>query len=1075
MSNPKVFEFAKEIGMTPLALMDKIKEWQLPVKNHMAELESEMLDLIKSKLSGAEKSSSDEKTKKASVKKASTAAKKEALASSSESAATPVKKTTVKAATKVAKTSTSSAAATVGADVAVSAKTASVIRRKTKDLEGGAVDEGKARIISRPEAKVESAPTSQNTAVIKVSKPVVEKVGMDFPKIEKYSTHQQNQQAAASADEAQSSKVVLKTTTGSVLTNEKTEKPSLNTTNVNSMKPVTPIQNTQTMKPASVQTGTVAATTVAPGVSTVQAASVPTPTSAHPVATPTAPAVSRKKEVSIGDSGVASATSTSLPRRNIIGRMDLSRVQAPPGSQYSGGHNSGGGSGVYSNNRPMTGGGSRPQGQHAGGQTGATPGGFNSRPPSGGMMGGNRTSGRNIRPGFVAQMPDPVAPVNDFDNKRELDKRSKKFSTFSAPVGSISAKEKEQEELLQSFNAVEFRKREMVFQPKKKTGLLNRTALKTQITQPKASKRVLKVNGKMKVNDAANEMGLKATQLVKALITNGVMANMNTDLDFDTLALIVPEFGWEAQNTFKTADEMVIETAFGKLEADKITRPPVVTVMGHVDHGKTSLLDAIRNADVASGEAGGITQHIGAYSVKTEDGSLITFLDTPGHEAFTAMRARGANATDIAIIVVAADDGLMPQTAEAINHAKAAGVPMIVAVNKMDKPGANPDRIKQQLTEFEIVPEEWGGNTIFCEVSALKKTGIKELLENIKLLAEVAELKANPDRSGTGIVVEAKLEKGKGPVATILVKDGTVAIGNYIVAGSMKGRVRSLMNDKGERVDKVTPGLPVEVLGLESVPAAGDRFDVVIDEKTAEQVVETRKQQLLAAAGGHKKMTLEDMFSKVTQGDIKEFNIVLKADVHGSLEAIQGMLNKLTSAEVRNKIIHSGVGGVTENDVLLAHTSKGIVIAFNVRPDANAQAKAKQIGVDIRSYSIVYEMVDEVRKAMTGLLAPQIVEKVMGSAEVRNVFSVPKMGVIAGCLVKQGKVQRSNMLRLVRDGKIIFEGKVGSLKRFKDDAKEVLEGFECGIGIDGFSDIKVGDMIESFMKEEIAREMTPLK
>lgn len=975
MSNPKVFEFAKEIGMTPLALMDKIKEWQIPVKNHMAELEPDVLHTLKTKLASGDKSTGDEKPKKTAARKAPVSAKKE-VAEAAPAKKAPVR-TTVKTPVK---------AAPVVDSAAASASKSPVIRRKTKEAEPVlVVEETKAKVIFKPEVVAEKLEPVQEVEIPLVKKEVVP------PKT----------------------------------------------------APEMAVERTAASVPAQPQIQV----TTAPAVAAV------------PLVTPsvsTAPTVSRKKEVSIGDSGVSS--STSLPRRNIIGRMDLSRVQAPSGS--------------YSNNRPMTGG-PRPQGTGgAGGGFNSRPagstGGFNSRPP------GNN-GGRNIRPGFVAQMPDPIAPPSDFDAKREFDKRSKKFGT-SVPVvtGGLSAKEKEQETILQSFNAVEFRKREMVFQPKKKTGMLNRVAMKTQITTPKASKRLLKVNGKMKVNDVANEMGIKASQLVKVLMTSGVMANMNTDLDFDTIALVLPELGWEAQNVFKTADDIVVETAFGNMDADKVIRPPVVTVMGHVDHGKTSLLDAIRNADVAKGEAGGITQHIGAYSVKTEDGSLITFLDTPGHEAFTAMRARGANATDIAIIVVAADDGLMPQTAEAINHAKAAGVPMIVAVNKMDKPGANPDRIKQQLTEFEIVPEEWGGNTIFCEVSALKKTGIKELLENIKLLAEVAELKSNPDRSGTGLVIEAKLEKGRGPVATILVKDGSVKIGDYIVAGSMKGRVKSLMNDKGERIEKVGPGLPVEVLGLEGVPGAGDRFDVVVDEKTAEQVVETRKQTALDARS-NKKISLEDMFSKVTQGDIKEFNIVLKADVQGSLEAIQGMINKLTSAEVKNKIIHAAVGGVTENDVLLAHTSKGVVIAFNVRPDTNAQAKAKQLGVDIRSYSIVYEMVDEIRKAMTGLLAPQVIEKVMGSAEVRNIFSVPKMGVIAGCLVKQGKVQRSNMLRLVRDGKIVYEGKVGSLRRFKDDAKEVAEGFECGIGIENFNDLKVGDTIEAFMKEEIAREMTPLK
>jgi translation initiation factor IF-2 len=954
VSNPKVFEFAKEIGLTPLALMDKIKEWQLPVKNHMAELEPEVLAQIKAKLA-APSAEPDAKPKKTAARKPAAKKTAEVAGPTIVTAKTVKKDAEAKAAKKVEEEK----------PVAAAPAKSPVIRRKTKEMEAA---QAAAAAEDKQETVQEQAPAQAEAA------PVAE--------------------------------------------------------------PVAPVA-------------------AAPAAPAPAAPAAPAPAAAAP-ATPgtpaAAPTVSRKKEVNIGDSGVSSSANVAMPRRNIIGRMDLSRVQAPAGAH--GGGQRPGGQGGYS---------PRPQG----GGPGGGGGGFNARPQAG---------GRNIRAGFVAQMPDPIAPTPDFDSaKRDFDKRAKKFGSGASvsPTGGLSAKEKEETAILQSFNAVEFRKREMVFQPKKKQGMLNRVAMKTQITTPKASKRVLKVNGKMKVGDVAIEMGLKATQLIKALMTNGVMANVNTDLDFDTIALIVPEFGWEAQNVFKTADELVVETAFGNLNAELVIRPPVVTVMGHVDHGKTSLLDAIRNADVASGEAGGITQHIGAYSVKTEDGSLITFLDTPGHEAFTAMRARGANATDIAIIVVAADDGMMPQTAEAVNHAKAAGVPMIVAVNKMDKPGANPDKIKQQLTEFEIVPEEWGGNTMFCEVSALKKTGIKELLENIKLIAEVAELKANPEKSGTGLVIEAKLEKGKGAVATILVKDGHVSVGDYIVAGSMKGKVKSLTNDKGERVETVTPGLPVEVLGLDGVPAAGDRFDVVVDEKTAEEVVEIRKAKTLAE-NSNKKISLEDMFAKVTQGDIKEFNIVLKSDVHGSLEAIQGMLNKMTSVEVKTKIIHSAVGGITENDVMLAHTSKGVIIGFNVRPDNNATAKAKQLGVDIRTYTIVYEMMDEIKKAMTGMLAPQVVEKVMGTAEVRNTFTVPKMGVIAGCFVTTGKVQRSNSLRLVRDGKIVYEGKLASLKRFKDDAKEVAEGFECGIGIENFNDIKVGDTIEAYTKEEIARELTPI-
>lgn len=975
MTNPKVFEFAKEIGMTPLALMDKIKEWKLPIKNHMAELDPDTLSSIKEKLASPAADGADEKPKKTATRKAP-AAKSAVKAAPKAAAKTVIQGPANKSPAAAAKTAPTKTA-TKKAEAAPAPAAGAVIRRKIKEVEP---IETKAKVISRPEAQAEELqPQEEN---IDMQDAVTQSAVVEASEL--------TADSIAAADQST----------------------------------------------VSTQTATVAASTPA-----TSASVAPTP--------------SRKKEVAIGDSGISS---TSNVKRNIIGRMDLSRVQAPPRSSTGG----------YQGQRPMSG----PRGPGgAGGFSGPRPGGPGTGPSGFGARPGGAAAGRNIRAGFVAAAPIVDGPGYEDDNKRDLEKKARKFS---GGAGGISAKEREQEELLSSFNASDLRKREMVFQPKKKVTIMNREAQKTQITTPKASKRILKVNNKMKLGDAANEMGLKAAQLTKVLMQNGIMANINTDLDFDTLALVVPEFGWEAQNIFKTAEELVVETAFGDLEAEKIIRPPVVTVMGHVDHGKTSLLDAIRNASVASGEAGGITQHIGAYSVKTEDGSLLTFLDTPGHEAFTAMRARGANATDIAVIVVAADDGMMPQTAEAINHAKAAGVPIIVAVNKMDKPGANPDRIKQQLTELEIVPEEWGGTTIFCEVSALKRTGIPELLENIKLLSEVAELKANPDRSGTGLVIEAKLEKGRGAVATILVKDGHVKVGQYIVAGQMKGRVKSLMNDKGERIDIVTPGLPAEVLGLEGVPAAGDRFDVVADERTAEEVVGIRKSIALAAQETTKKVSLEDLFSKVTQGEVKDFNIILKADVHGSLEAIQGMLTKLASKEVKNKVVHSAVGGITENDVLLAHTSKGVVIGFNVRPDSNATNKAKQMGVDIRTYTIVYEMIDDIKLAMQGLLAPQVVEKVMGTAEVRNTFNVPKIGTIAGCFITSGKVQRSNMLRLVREGKIIYEGKVSSLKRFKDDAREVAEGFECGIGIENFNDIKNGDVIEAYMKEEVARELTPL-
>jgi translation initiation factor IF-2 len=983
VSNPKVFEFAKEVGLTPLALMDKIREWQIPVKSHMSELEPEVLEQIKIKLSGGGKSA-EAKPKKATVRKAP--AKKVAAAAETPAApAAPATKATVvrrKASKEVEEAEAAAAAAALAAEEAhenvtpASLSPGVEVRTATPEPE---VKEKKATKISAP------APETPVVAAPPAATPAASAPAPAAPSVAAAPTPTAAPIAAAPSEAA----------------------------------PATPAQTT---------------------------ASVASPQATAPGAATVAP---RKKEVMVGSSGVASASTAapSIGRRNIIGRMDLSRVASQAPQRAAERSSSGPGDrGGFNNNN-----------------TANRPGGFGVAPRPG--------VNRNIRAGFVAQaQPDPVQEAPSRGGFEE--KRKPKFALTPATPAGPSAKEREAEIAISSFNPVEFRKREMVFQPKKKKGSLDRAALKTQLTTAKASKRVLKVNNSMKLSDMAQEMGIKAPMLTKAFMKNGVMANMNTILDFDTIALVVPELGWEAQNTFKTADNMAIETAFGNLNAEPVTRPPVVTVMGHVDHGKTSLLDAIRKTDVVKGEAGGITQHIGAYSVKLEDGHLVTFLDTPGHEAFTAMRARGANATDIAVIVVAADDGMMPQTAEAINHAKAAGVPIIVAVNKIDKPGANVDRIKQQLTELEIVPEEWGGNTIFCEVSALKKTGIKELLENIRLVAEVQDLKANPERSGTGIVIEAKIDKGRGPVATLLVRDGTVKVGQYIVAGVFKGRVRSLTNDRGERVQEAGPGIPVEVLGLESAPGAGDRFDIVRDEDMANQVSEARAEQAKAVTGPASKMSLEEIFSKVTRGDVKEMAIVLKADVQGSLEAINGMIQKLANKEVKTRIIHSAVGGVNESDVLLANTAKGIVIGFNVRPDSGAQAQAKRLGVDVRTYTIVYELVDDLKKAMTGLLTPDVVEKVMGRAEVRNVFTVPKAGTIAGSFIVDGKIMRSNMARLVRGGKIVYEGKISSLKRFKDDAKEVAAGFECGIGIENYNDVKVGDVIEAFVKEEVARELT---
>ncbi|MGZ3721283.1 MAG: translation initiation factor IF-2 [Bdellovibrionales bacterium] len=715
-------------------------------------------------------------------------------------------------------------------------------------------------------------------------------------------------------------------------------------------------------------------------------------------------------------------------RRNIVGRMDLRRV---------------------ANIQTQSG----PQGPGIG-----TP--SNPRVP--------RTAPRNIRPGFYSAEPTPTPPTGFAPHPSRIEVKDDKNKKRPGPGGGAGGGGREEE--VKIFTATEFRKREVIFQPKKKKISTGRENKKTQLTTPAAHKRIVKVDSTITLQALANEIGVKAPVLLKKLMAEGVQASMNTDLDFDTVALIVPGFGWEAQNIHQTVDQL-ITAGSENVGGERITRPPVVTVMGHVDHGKTTLLDSIRKANVVKGEAGGITQHIGAYSVTLDDGHQVTFIDTPGHEAFTAMRARGANATDIAIIVVAADDGMMPQTAEAINHAKAAGVPIIVAVNKIDKPGANSEKIKQQLTEFELVPEEWGGTTIYAEVSALKGTGIKELLEHIHLVAEMQELKADPKRSGTGIVIESRVEKGRGVVATLLVQDGHVAVGQDIVAGNVPGRVRSMLDDKGKPVKDVGPGMPVEILGLSETPMAGDRFDIVRDEDAARSIAKERIGRVKHEEGPNSKMTLDQLFARVKTGDTKELALVLKVDVAGSLEAVKGMIDKIGNSEVKLKLIHAAVGGVNESDVLLASTSKGVVVGFGVRPDQGATRMAKEKGIEIKTYSIIYELVDDLKKALTGMLTPDVVEKAMGRAEVRNTFTVPKMGMIAGSFVTEGKIARNNMLRLVRDGKIIFEGKVGSLKRFKDDAKEVAAGFECGIGIENFNDIKVGDVIESFVKEEKVREL----
>ncbi len=597
----------------------------------------------------------------------------------------------------------------------------------------------------------------------------------------------------------------------------------------------------------------------------------------------------------------------------------------------------------------------------------------------------------------------------------------------------------------------------------------NRPAKKTEITQSKAIKRKIRITDVITIGELAKRMGVKANDLIKELMRQGQMVTINHPLDFESAAILASEFGYEVENVAFDEDTILAHSSLDeKVDDDENQepRPPVITIMGHVDHGKTSLLDAIREAKVTEGEAGGITQHIGAYDVDL-DGRKMTFLDTPGHEAFTSMRARGAEITDIVVLVVAADDGAMPQTKEAINHSKAAGVPIIVAVNKIDKPGANPDKVMQELSELELLPEDWGGETIYVNVSAKEHTNIDKLLEMILLQAEVLELKANPNKRAQGAVVEARLDKGRGPVTTVLVQKGTLKVGDPIVAGLHYGRVRSMTNDRGLAVETAGPSFPVEVTGLTGVPEAGESFHAVEDEKTAKDVAQHRHHKIREAElARSSKVSLEELYARIQEGDVKELKVIVKADVQGSAEAVSGTLTKLSTDACRLIVIHSGVGGITETDISLASASDAIVLGFNVRPAPKASSLAELEGVDIRLYNVIYDAVNDIKDAMEGLLAPTLKEVDLGRAEVREAFNVTKVGTVAGCYVVSGKILRNAHARLLRDDVVIWTGKLSSLRRFKDDVKEVNNNYECGIGLENYNDVKPGDIIEAYEIKE---------
>ena len=647
-----------------------------------------------------------------------------------------------------------------------------------------------------------------------------------------------------------------------------------------------------------------------------------------------------------------------------------------------------------------------------------------------------------------------TARFDDVDNL--IDQRAQKYQGGKQKIGGGKGKQQKQ----QQNNKFKGNKAKNEEQEKLRR-LQMEVARKAPVT--------VKIPEEITVGELASRMKKTAGEVIKCLMKNGVLAAINQTIDFDTAEFVATEFGCKVEKEVTvTIEERIIDDHEDTAE-ELITRAPVVVVMGHVDHGKTSTLDAIRKTSVTAGEAGGITQHIGAYTVDV-NGNMVTFLDTPGHAAFTSMRARGAKSTDIAILVVAADDGIMPQTVESINHAKAAGVPIIVAINKMDKPEANPDRIKQQLTEYELIPEEWGGDTVIVPISAKTGMGLDDLLEMVILTAEVQELKANPNRRAKGTVIEARLDKNRGPIATLLVQNGTLNQGDIVIAGTAVGRVRVMTNDKGRTVKTAGPSVPVEITGLAEVPAPGDEFNAVTDERMARELVEQRKQAAKdAAANAMQKVTLDNLFAKMQEGEMKELSLIVKADVQGSAEAVKASLEKISNEEVRVRVIHTGVGAINESDILLASTAGAIIVGFNVRPDAGAQASAQRTAVDMRFYRVIYDAIDEIESAMKGMLAPKFEEAVIGHAEVRQTYKVSAVGTVCGCMVKDGKVSRDAQVRILRDNIVIHEGEVGSLQRFKDAVKEVTAGYECGMSIVKFNDIKEGDIFECFVMQEVKR------
>ncbi|MDR3608430.1 MAG: translation initiation factor IF-2 [Oligoflexia bacterium] len=959
--NVKVYELAKELGMPPLSLLDKLKGLNINVKNHMSDLSVADVTLARTSLNPAP-----------AAKAKSTAAKKAAATATTGAAAPAAKKTVVSKTKKKAAEPVEAAPAESHAPKA----STPVLRRRT-NAEGQTETVTSAGTLVRPTGAVAESEHREGAAA--------SPYGYEEAQGEAASSYYEEatETSAASAHEPQA--YAGEAGEPSVAEAAQTE---------GQAEAAASAPESQELSPAA------AAGATAPATTTQAASSAPaTATGTAPVSKPARPPI-------------APFTRPVAPRRSILKIVEP--IAPPP--------------------RPV------------------------------------------IKPAAPATAKPVVGPRPAGDNKEGFRIIRMTKENIDQMVEEEAAKKrgggKEAEIRPEDVRFADYRKKEMVFLPKKKRLPIGKEIKKTQITQKSAQKRVVEFEDTITLGDLANQLSVKATDVLRKVMAMGQMATINTSLDGDTATLIAQEYGYEARNTaFNEAAALAATTSTDKAE-DTEPRPPIVTIMGHVDHGKTTLLDAIRETNVAGGEAGGITQHIGAYTVE-KNGKLITFIDTPGHEAFSVMRARGANVTDIVILVVSADDGVMPQTREALSHAQAAKVPIIVAVNKIDKPGANPEKIKQALSELNLLAEEWGGDTMFIPVSALKKTNIDKLLDAILLQAEVLDLKANANAQASGTVLEARLEKGRGPVVSVLVSRGTLKVGDPIVSAQFSGKVRALTDDKGRTVKSATPGIAVEILGFEGLPNAGETFSVTTSEAAARDVAENRIDKARAkATTAHTKASLEDLFAKISSGSVKELEIVLKGDVFGSVEAVRDSLVKLSNEKVKVKVIYAAPGGITESDVLLASASEhAIIIGFNVRPETKARQLAEAEHVEIKTYTIIYELLDDVKKAMAGMLDKKKVEKFLGRAEVRQTFNVPKIGTIAGTSVIDGKMLRGANVRLLRDSRVIFEGKMSSLRRFKDDAKEVAQGFECGIGIENYNDLKPGDLIEAYQIEMVTPEL----